>query len=93
MVRGNTLFEGTWEEAIHHAASIPSNTRILILQLEGSPSTEKDIRQSKSLAERFAGRLGQLSFEPADGSEKLEHYLEGFGQLPEIHVTHDDDTL
>jgi len=68
MALGNTLFEGTWEEAMRRPDAIPRKAHIRIVEVEESPAETGE----KTLAERFEGRLGLLSFEPADGSERLE---------------------
>ncbi len=76
---GNTLFEGSWEEAIRHSEAIPRKTHIRIVEIEEMPEDELN---GKTLADLFEGRIGVVSFEPTDLSERAEEYLaKGFGQL------------
>jgi len=83
------LFEGTWEEAINHAGDIPRDKFVQIFSVEKEhKENEEDELGGKTLADLFEGRIGVLSFEPSDLSERAEEYLaHGFGQLPDSHRT------
>lgn len=81
-----TLFEGSWEEAISQPEAIPRNARIRIVEVVEAP--EEDELDGKTLADLFEGRIGVLSFQPADMSERAKEYLaNGFGEVPENRIT------
>lgn len=81
---GDTLFEGRWEEAVRHLDAIPRKAHIRIVEIEAVSESE-DKLDGKTLADLFEGRVGVVSFDPADLSERAEEYLaKGFGQLLKI---------
>ncbi len=84
---GNTLFEGSWEEALRHPDAISPKAHIRIVEVEEFPEEEDEL-DGKTLADLFEGRIGVVSFAPDDLSERLEEYLaNGFGSLSEHRTT------
>lgn len=83
---GNTLFKGTWEDAMNHAGDIPRNQLVLI-----SAVTEEAQQNIENLdlkeANAFGGRsladiireIGFVEELPEDLSTNPT-YLEGFGK-------------
>ena len=76
------IYEGTWEEINTQLAAHQEElrryrrVRLIVVPQEGPMETQNETKQ-QTLAERFAGRIGRLSFEPADLSERTkEAYAE-----------------
>ena len=65
------VIEGTREEVGEQLQRFPKEQRFRLIAL---PPTEDQDTEGPTLAERFAGRVGRLSFEPADLSERTEAY-------------------
>lgn len=64
------VIEGTREEVGEQLQRFPKEQRFRLIAL---PPIE-DQEEGPTLAERFAGRVGRLSFEPTDLSERTEEY-------------------
>jgi hypothetical protein len=74
-----TILEGPWEEIRKHDSELAGQ----YVRLQVLPQTEKSTNGNRevSLAEKFAGRIGTVSFEPTDIAENTEKYLaQGFGE-------------
>ncbi len=71
------ILEGTWEEIAARAEEFNGH-RLRVIILDAKP--EKPETEGKTLAELFEGRIGLVSFEPDDVSERTE---ELFGQIIE----------
>jgi hypothetical protein len=71
------VLEGTWDELAEHADELRHHKNLrLIIEPDDEPKDESNGVQ-QTLAERFAGRVGQCSFEPSDLSERTgEVYAE-----------------
>lgn len=70
------VIEGTREEVGEQLRRFPKEQRFRLIALP--PLDEQDEDNGPTLAERFAGRVGRFSFEPADLSERAEEY---YGEL------------
>ncbi len=70
------VMEGTREEVGEQLKLFPKEQRFRLIALP-QPVEQTDVEEP-TLAERFAGRVGRFSFEPADLSERAEEY---YGQL------------
>lgn len=73
------VFEGTWEEVREEIRALDCELagQHVRIQLESQIANGTDSRRP-TLAERFAGRVGRLDFEPADLAERSE---ELFGEI------------
>ena len=69
MIVGDVI-EGTRQEVAEQLKLFPEDQRFRIILLSIISDGNED--DSPSLAERFAGRTGRLSFEPTDLSERVE---------------------
>ena len=70
------VIEGTREEVGEQLKLFPKEQRFRLIALPQPDKQNKD--EEPTLAERFAGRVGRFSFEPADLSERNEEY---YGEL------------
>ena len=70
------VIEGTREELQEQLRRFPEGQRFRLILLP--PPQEQNAAEEPTLAERFAGRVGSFSFEPADLSERAEEY---YGEL------------
>ncbi|MEM9220702.1 MAG: hypothetical protein AAGD25_41090 [Cyanobacteria bacterium P01_F01_bin.150] len=81
------VLEGTWEEILEHSAELEGQ-RVRLVVLTNGPSSASvgNLPQKQaSLADKLKARVGRVSFEPADLSERVE---EQFGDyLAEQHST------
>ena len=66
------IIEGTREEVGEQLQKFPEEQRFRLIALP--PLKEQNEDEGPTLAERFAGRIGRFSFEPADLSERSEEY-------------------
>ncbi|GDX41107.1 hypothetical protein LBMAG21_13990 [Armatimonadota bacterium] len=79
MSASKTLFKGTWEEAINHAADIPRNQIVVIsAATEAIPSEEENAFGGKSIAD-ILQEVGFVEGLPEDLSTNPK-YMEGFGE-------------
>lgn len=62
--------EGTREELEEQLQRFPKEQRFRLIILP--PLSEQNGDEGPTLAERFAGRVGRFSFDPADLSERTE---------------------
>lgn len=70
------VIEGTREEVAEQLQLFPKEQRFRLIALPKPDEQNED--EEPTLAERFAGRVGRFSFEPADLSERTEEY---YGEL------------
>ena len=70
------VIEGTREEVGEKLQLFPKEQRFRLIALPLPDEQNGD--EGPTLAERFAGRVGRFSFEPADLSERTEEY---YGEL------------
>lgn len=70
------VIEGTREEVGEQLLRFPKEQRFRLIALP--PLDDQDEENGSTLAERFAGRVGRFSFDPADLSERTEEY---YGEL------------
>ena len=70
------VIEGTREEIGEQLKLFPKEQRFRLIALP-QPDEQKE-EEGPTLAERFAGRVGRFSFDPADLSERTEEY---YGEL------------
>jgi hypothetical protein len=70
------VIEGTREEVEEQLQLFPKEQRFRLIALPQHDEQNED--DEPTLAERFAGRVGRFSFEPADLSERTEEY---YGEL------------
>jgi hypothetical protein len=70
------VMEGTREEVGEQLRLFPKEQRFRLIALP-TPDEENG-GEGPTLAERFAGRTGRVSFEPADLSARTEEY---YGEL------------
>ena len=75
-MNGPQVIEGTREEVGEQLKLFPKEQRFRLIALP-QPVEQTDVEEP-TLAERFAGRVGRFSFEPADLSERTEEY---YGEL------------
>ena len=66
------VIEGTREEVEEQLQLFPKGRRFRLIPLP--QPDEHNGNEEPTLAERFAGRVGRFSFEPADLSERTEEY-------------------
>ena len=66
------VMEGTREEVGEQLQRFPKEQRFRLIALP--PIEEQNVEVGPTLAERFAERVGRLSFDPADLSERTEEY-------------------
>ncbi len=79
------ILEGTWEELQSHEAEL-SGRRVRLIVIDndqdaaGVPTgtNESSSPKERTLAEVFAGRIGNVSFDPPDLSENVE---QEFGKI------------
>ncbi len=79
------VMEGTREEVGEQLRRFPKEQRFRLIALP-VPDTENG-DDGPTLAERFAGRVGRVSFEPADLSARTEEY---YGELLKKKYASDD---
>ncbi len=70
------VIEGTRNEVEEQLQLFPKEQRFRLIVLPAPDEQNGD--EGPTLAERFAGRIGRLSFDPADLSERTEGY---YGEL------------
>ncbi len=70
------IIEGTREEVAAQLQRFPEEQRFRLIALPFSNGQKED--GEPTLADRFAGRIGRFSFDPADLSERTEEY---YGEL------------
>lgn len=68
------VIEGTREEVGEPLKLFPKEQRFRLIALPQPDEMNGD--EGPTLAERFAGRVGRFSFDPADLSERTEAYYE-----------------
>ena len=69
-MRNGDVMEGTRQEVAEQLQLFPEDQRFRLILLSIANVDNQD--DSSSIAERFSGRTGRFSFEPADLSERTE---------------------
>jgi len=77
-MRESQIIEGTRDEIEKQLQLFPKEQRFRLIALPLLEDQNED--EGPTLAERFAGRVGRFSFDPADLSERTEEY---YGELLE----------
>ena len=78
------VIEGTREEVVKKMRFFPKEQRFRLVALS-QPGEQK--QEEPSLAKRFTNRVGRLSFDPADLSERTEEYYKELlaNKYPEVN--------
>lgn len=79
MSQGNVIFEGTWAEAVRHAAEIPDAMQIRITEVDEAGTTDSEAQFRNTLEELFRQAEEQKpENRPSGGadSDPPDEYLE-----------------